>query len=79
MAIILDTIFLSPLKFTFWVAQQLKDAAFEEMTDDSKIHEEMLHLQMELEMEEITEQEYEKREAVLFERLREIRKLKDEI
>jgi len=79
MAIILDTIFLSPFKFTVWVAQKLKDAAFEEMTDDSKIHEEMLHLQMELEMEEITEQEYEKREAVLFERLREMRKLKDEI
>ena len=69
MAFILDDILLSPIKFTIWLGEKLRDAAYEEMTDESKIHEELLQLQMRFEMGEIGEQEFEKEEGRLMERL----------
>ena len=50
MAFIIDDILLSPIRLTVWVAEKLRDAAFQEMTDDSRVHEELLHLQMRYEM-----------------------------
>ncbi|MDY6910543.1 MAG: gas vesicle protein GvpG [Thermodesulfobacteriota bacterium] len=78
MAFILDDILLSPIKFTIWLGEKLRDAAYEEMTDESKIHEELLQLQMRFEMGEIGEQEFEKEEDRLMEQLEMIRKLKKE-
>lgn len=78
MAFILDDILLSPIKFTIWLGEKLRDAAYEEMTDESKIHEELLQLQMRFEMGEIGEQEFEQEEGRLMERLQMIRKLKKE-
>jgi hypothetical protein len=49
------------------------------MTDDAKVLEELLMLQMKLEMEEINEDDYTKKETLLMERLEEIRKLKKDI
>ena len=79
MAIIIDSILLSPIKLTVWLAEKLKETAYNEMTDDSKIHEELLELQMRFEMEEITEEEFEHQEQELLDRLENIRKLKDDI
>lgn len=79
MAFIIDDILFSPLKFTIWLGQKLMDAAYQEMTDESKIHEGLLQLQMRYEMEEISQEEYEKQEAKLMEQLEEIRKMKEEI
>jgi hypothetical protein len=78
MAFILDDILLSPIKFTIWLGKKLRDAAYDEMTDESKIHEELLQLQMRFEMGEIGEQEFEQEEGRLMERLEMIRKLKKE-
>ena len=78
MAFILDDILFSPLKLTIWLGQKLRDAAYNEMTDESKIHEGLLHLQMQFEMEEISEEEYEKQETRLMEQLEMIRKMKEE-
>jgi hypothetical protein len=78
MAFILDDILLSPIKFTIWLGEKLRDAAYEEMTDESKIHEELLQLQMRFEMGEIGEQEFEQEEGRLMERLEMITKLKKE-
>ncbi len=78
MAFILDDILFSPLKLTIWLGQKLRDAAYNEMTDESKIHEGLLHLQMRFEMEEISEEEYEKQETRLMEQLEMIRKMKEE-
>ena len=78
MAFIIDDILFSPLKFTIWLGQKLKDAAYQELTDGSKIHEELLQLQMRYEMEEIGQEEYEKQEGRLMERLEVIRKMKEE-
>lgn len=69
--------FFIPLKGLMWIGDKVKEVAEREMTDDSKIHEELLELQMLFEMAEITEEEYEKGEARLMEKLEEIRKYKE--
>ena len=78
MAFIIDDILFSPLKFTIWLGQKLRDAAYQELTDESRIHEELLQLQMRYEMEDISQEEYEKQEGLLMERLDVIRKMKEE-
>ena len=78
MAFILDDILFSPIKLTVWLGEKLRDAAYNEMTDESKIREGLLHLQMRFEMDEISEAEYEKQETRLMEQLEMIRKMKEE-
>jgi len=78
MAFIIDDILLSPLKFTVWLADKLKENAYNEMTDAAGVHEELLQLQMRYEMGEIDEETYEKEETKLMERLEAIRKIKEE-
>lgn len=77
MAFILDNLLLSPIKLTLWLAEKLKESALSEMTDDAAIHEQLLHLQMKFEMDEIDEAEFERQEDELLHQLEEIRKLKD--
>jgi len=77
-AFILDDILFSPIKLTVWLGEKLRDAAYNEMTDESKIREGLLHLQMRFEMDEISEAEYEKQETRLMEQLEMIRKMKEE-
>jgi len=79
MALILDDILLSPLKLTVWLGKKLRESAYEEMTDESRIHEELLHLQMRYEMEEIDDETYESEETKLMAQLESIRKMKEEI
>jgi len=79
MAFIIDDILLSPLKFTVWIAAKLRDSAYQEMTDESRVHEELLALQMRYEMEEIDDETYEKEETKLMDRLEAIREMKEEM
>ena len=78
MAFIIDDILLSPIRLTVWVAEKLKDAAYQEITDDSRVHEDLLHLQMRYEMGEIDDDAYEAEETRLMAKLEEIRKIKEE-
>jgi len=70
--------FLIPIKGVAWIGQKLKDQAETEITDKSKVQEELLDLQMRFEMDEISEEEYEKKEAELLEKLEAIRKYEEE-
>ncbi|MBU4258901.1 MAG: gas vesicle protein GvpG [Proteobacteria bacterium] len=79
MAFIIDDILLSPLKFAVWIAAKLRDSAYQEMTDESRVHEELLALQMRYEMEEIDDETYEKEETKLMDRLEAIREMKEEM
>lgn len=65
-----------PIKGIRFIAKKLSDIAEEDITDTSKIQEELLELQMRYEMDEITEEEYDKKETKLLERLEAIRKYK---
>lgn len=77
MGFILDDILLFPINGVVWIAEQIKDSAEAELLDDSKVSETLMALQMQLELEEITEEEYQKKETELLDRLEEIRKYKE--
>ncbi len=74
MAILIDDIFL---KGVVWIGEKLKEAAEAEMLDASKVRESLLSLQMQLEMGEITEGEYQIKETELMDRLDDIRMYKE--
>jgi len=78
MALIVDDIILAPIKLPAWIAKKLSESAEKEMTDDSRIYEDLLELQMRYEMGEISDKDYDKRETQLMEELEEIRKYKEE-
>ena len=56
-----------------FVFNQLLETAEREMMDDTPVKEALLELQMRLEEGELSEEEFAEHEAVLFQRLREIR------
>ncbi|HEV2130358.1 MAG TPA: gas vesicle protein GvpG [Longimicrobiaceae bacterium] len=58
--------------------EKVQDAVREELTDDQRIKEELLALQMQLELGEIDDDEYVAREADLMLRLREVRQWREE-
>ena len=66
-----------PIKGIHFIAKKLSEMAEEDITDTSRIQEELLELQMRYEMEEITEEEYDKKEKKLLDRLEAIRKYKE--
>ena len=70
--------FFLPIKGIHFIAKKLSDMAEEDLTDISKIQEELLDLQMRYEMDEISEEEYNKKEVKLLERLEAIRKYEEE-
>lgn len=77
MIFLLDDLLLAPVKGVVWVAEKLEGLAKTELTDDSRVREELLELQMRLEIDDITEEEYRKREAELLEKLKEINEYKE--
>ena len=79
MAFLLDDILFSPLSGVVWLGEKLKGFAEEEMTDESKVQELLLALQMQFELDEITEEEYQRKEMGLMERMEEIARRKAEL
>ena len=78
MAFILDDILLAPVTFPTWIARKVGEAAYAEITDDTAIRQELLQLQMRFELDEMDEEEYERRETHLLEQIERARKLKEE-
>jgi len=70
--------FLIPVKGVVWIGNKLKQTASAELTDKSKVREELLGLQMRFEMGEVSEEEYQKKESNLLSRLEAIRKYEEE-
>ena len=64
---------VGPWKGTMWTLEKVQRVVEEELTDDTPIKEDLMNLQMALDMGEIDEDEYLRREAVLMQRLREVR------
>jgi hypothetical protein len=58
------------IKWTLGKIQQVVD---EELTDDTPIKQELMELQMQLELGDIDDEEYKRREAELMQRLRDVR------
>ncbi|MGH7679206.1 MAG: gas vesicle protein GvpG [Gemmatimonadaceae bacterium] len=62
-----------------WSLRQIQQVVDEELTDDSAIKSELLELQMQQELGDIDEQEYQRREADLMRRLREVREWRERL
>ena len=77
MGFLIDDILLAPVKIPTWIGKKVAEAAYAQMTDDSSLRQELLQLQMRLELGEVTEEEYEKREAEILAEMERIRKLKE--
>ena len=77
MSFLLDDILLAPCKIVTWIGRTIHDQAEAEVTDESAIRERLLDPQTRLELEQIGEDEYIKRENALMRRLNEIHKYKE--
>jgi hypothetical protein len=75
---LIDSILLAPLKGVIWMGQKLGDMAQKELTDKGRIKEELMALQLQFELDEINEQEYDRREKELLDRLDDITKLEEQ-
>src|SRR5918999_52020 len=62
-----------------WTLGKVQQVAEEELTDDTAVKQELMELQMQLELGDIEEAEYARREAELMQRLREIREWRERL
>jgi hypothetical protein len=69
--------FLGPIYGTRWTLDKVDRLVREELTDDTPIKEDLMTLQMQLEMGEIDDAEYMRREAEIMRRLREVREWRE--
>jgi hypothetical protein len=55
--------------FLIWMGQKLSDMAQKELSDEGRIKEELMRLQLQFELDEISQQEYDRKEKELLDRL----------
>jgi hypothetical protein len=67
---LIDDLLLAPVNGFKFILGQIQKMADQELNDDTTIKDQLLELQMRLELEEISDEEFQKREAELFARLR---------
>ncbi|MBW3672114.1 MAG: gas vesicle protein GvpG [Acidobacteria bacterium] len=65
--------FKAPIGGVKWVMRQIQTMADRELMDDTIWKQKLLELQMQLELGDISEEDYAAEEAVIFQHLREIR------
>lgn len=75
---LLDDIMLLPLKPIIWLGKKINEVAEKEFSDEGRIKEKLMELQLRFEMDEISEEEYTKQEKELLARIDAIRKAKEE-
>ena len=76
--LLLDDIILAPLKGVIWIGKKLNEVAVRDFSDEGKIKEELMKLQLRFELDEINEEEYTREENKLLERLDASRKANEE-
>ena len=69
----------APVAGIRWTLRKVQQVADEELTDDTPVKQELMELQMQLELGDIDDAEYARREAVLMQRLREIREWRERL
>ncbi len=69
--------FLGPINGTKWTLDKVERAVREELTDDSTVKNEFMELQMKVELGEIDDNEYLRQEAIIMQRLREVREWRE--
>jgi len=66
---LIDDILLAPLKGVVWLGEKLNEVVDKELNDTGRIKEELMQLQLQFELDEITEHEYNEKEKELLDRL----------
>ena len=83
MAFLLDDLlllpFTGPISGFQWVMRTIQKMADEELMNDQPWKERLIELQMMLEVGDISEEEYTREEAIVFQALRDIRARREEI
>ena len=70
---LIDDILFLPVDGFKFILKQIQQVADRELNDESLIKSQLLELQMRLELEEISEEDYKEQEGELFSRLRQIK------
>ena len=78
MAFLIDDILLAPFKGLQFIAEKIQQAAQEELLDEQAVRRDLTTLYMQLETGKITEDEFERRENELVEKLEEIEEYKQQ-
>ena len=74
---LIDSILLAPLKGVIWMGEKLGDMAQKELSDKGCIKEELMRLQLQFELDEISQAEYNQKENELLDRLDAITKAEE--
>lgn len=74
---LIDDILLAPLKGIAWLGEKFRDVADKELFDPDKIQEELMTNQANLDMGEISQEDYNAREKDILERLNKIQESKE--
>jgi len=75
---LIDDILLAPLKGVVWLGKQINEVIEKEVSDEGRIKEKLMELQLRFELDEIDEEEYNRQEKELLARLDAIRKTEEE-
>jgi hypothetical protein len=78
MVLLIDDLLMLPFRGFIGVFETINEKINQELHDETKPQQELLEAQTLLDMGEITEREYQKRETEILERLEAIRKYKEE-
>ena len=74
---LIDDILLAPLNGIIWLGKKINEVAEKEFSDEGLIKEKLMQLQLRFEIDEISEENYNRQEKELLERLEAIRKAKE--
>jgi hypothetical protein len=70
---LIDDIILLPLKPVLWIGEKINEIVEKEFSDEGRIKEDLMELQLRFELDEINEEEYKEKEKQLLTRLDAIR------
>ena len=65
-------------KLVHWLARTIVEQAEGELLDEGRVRGQLLELQEQYEADELTEEEYDRQEAILLDRLKAIREVKEQ-
>lgn len=75
---ILDDILLAPIKGVVWLGRKVQEVAERELSDEERLKEMLMELQLRFELDEINEEEYKGEEEEILEHLEAVRSAKGE-
>ena len=75
---LIDDILLAPLKGVIFIGEKINEMIVKEMSDEGAVKERLMALQLKFEMDEIDEEEYDRREDELLKLLENIREEKQQ-